>query len=86
MKQYGAMAVPASAGQLTKMICAKTVTYTLCGLLCGLAAGLPIHKRFYESFVTAYFGEAWEPLVLAVIVIVTFIIAAAAAIEVIANE
>lgn len=80
MKQYGAMrSVGMSADQLTKMIGAETVTYTLCGLFCGLAAGVPIHKRFYESFVTAYFGEAWEPPVLAVIVIVTFIIAASAA-------
>ncbi len=101
MKQYGAMrSVGMSAGQLTKMICAETVTYTLCGLLCGLAAGLPIHKRFYESFVTAYFGESWEPPILAAIVIVTFIISASAAavyvpsrriknmsvVEVIANE
>ncbi len=101
MKQYGAMrSVGMSAGQLTKMICAEAVTYTLCGLLCGLAAGLPIHKRFYESFVTAYFGEAWEPPVMAVIVIVAFIMVASVAavyapsrriknmsvVEVIANE
>ncbi len=80
MKQYGAMrSVGMSAGQLTKMICAETVTYTLCGLICGLAAGLPIHKCFYESFVTAYFGEAWEPPVLAVIVIAAFITIASAA-------
>ncbi len=59
--------------------CVETVTYTLCGLLCGLASGLPIHKRFYESFVTAYFSEAWESPVLAVIVIVAFIIIAPAA-------
>ncbi len=80
MKQYGAMrSVGMSVGQLTKMICAETMTYTLCGSLCGLAAGLPIHKRFYESFITAYFGEAWKPPILGVIVIVTFITAASAA-------
>ncbi len=79
IKQYGAMrSVGMSAGQLTKMISAETMTYTLCGLFCGLAAGLPIHKKFYESFITAYFGEPWELPISAVIVIVAFVIAASA--------
>ena len=80
IKQYGAMrAIGMSIEQLTKMISAETITYTLCGLLVGLAAGLPIHKRFYESFVTAYFGEAWEAPIFAVIIITLFVIAASAA-------
>ncbi len=80
MKQYGAMrSVGMSIGQLTKMISAETMTYTLCGLFCGLAAGLPIHKLFYESFITAYFGQAWEPPVFSAVVIVFFVIASSAA-------
>lgn len=80
VKQYGAMrAIGMSIEQLIKMISAETTTYTLCGLLVGLAAGLPIHKGFYESFVTAYFGEAWEPPIFAVIIITLFVIAASIA-------
>lgn len=79
-KQYGAMrAVGMSIEQLIKMISAETLTYTLCGLLVGLAAGVPIHKSFYESFVTAYFGEGWEPPIFAVIIITLFVVAASAA-------
>lgn len=77
IKQYGAMrAIGMSIEQLIKMISAETITYTLCGLLVGLAAGVPIHKGFYESFVTAYFGETWEPPIFAVIIITLFVIAA----------
>lgn len=80
IKQYGAMrAIGMSIEQLIKMISAETITYTLCGLFVGLAAGLPIHKGFYESFVTAYFGEAWEPPIFAVIIITLFVIAASIA-------
>lgn len=80
IKQYGIMrSVGMSAGQLTKMIAAETATYTLCGMTVGLAAGLPIHKFFYESFITAYFGEPWETPVAAVIVILAFVLAASAA-------
>lgn len=80
IKQYGAMrSVGMSAGQLTKMISAETITYTLCGLITGLAAGLPIHKSFYEGFVTAYFGAAWKVPVAAVIIITAFVIAASIA-------
>lgn len=57
------------------MMGTETMTYTLCGFFCGLSAKLPIHKKFYESSVTAYFGSAREPLISAVIVIVTFVIA-----------
>lgn len=80
IKQYGAMrAIGMSIRQLIKMISAETITYTLCGLLVGVAAGLPIHKGFYESFITAYFGEAWEPPIFAVIIITFFVIAASIA-------
>lgn len=80
IKQYGAMrSVGMSVRQLTKMISAETITYTLCGLIAGLAAGLPIHKNFYESFVTAYFGAPWDPPIAAVIVITAFVTAASAA-------
>lgn len=80
LRQYGIMrSVGMSAVQITRMIGAETSTYTLCGLLCGLAAGLPIHKSFYEGFVTAYFGEAWEPPVAGVIIITAFVTAASTA-------
>ncbi len=46
---------------------------------CRLMAGLPVHKKFYESFITAYFDEPWGLPVSVVIVIVAFIIAASAA-------
>lgn len=80
IRQYGAMlAVGMSIKQLIKTIRAETITYTLCGLFVGLAAGVPIHKKFYESFVTAYFGKAWETPVSSVIIITLFIIAASSA-------
>ena len=80
MKQYGAMrAIGMSIEQLIKMISAETITYTLCGLIVGLAAGLPIHKGFYESFVTAYFGKAWEAPIFPTIIITVFVIVASAA-------
>ena len=80
IKQYGAMrAIGMGNNQLTKMVTAETMTYTLCGLFVGLAAGVPIHKSFYESFVTAYFGEAWELPIFAAIIITLFVITASAA-------
>lgn len=80
IKQYGAMrSVGMSVRQLTKMITVETITYTLCGLAVGLAAGLPIHKMFFESFITAYFGTSWEPPIAAVAVIAAFVAAASIA-------
>lgn len=73
IRQYGAMrSVGLSGRQLTKMIAAETLTYALCGLAAGLAAGLPAHKRIYESFITAYFGAAWEVPLGAALVIAAF--------------
>lgn len=79
IRQYGAMrSVGMSGRQLTKMITTETLTYALCGLAVGLAAGLPAHKMVYESFITAYFGEAWEVPAGAVLVIAAFVTAACA--------
>ncbi len=80
MRQYGAMrSVGMSGRQLMKMITAETLTYALCGLTVGLAAGLPAHKMIYESFITAYFGEAWKVPAGAALVIAAFVAAASAA-------
>ena len=80
IRQYGAMrSVGMSGRQLTKMIIAETLTYALCGLAAGLAAGLPAHKMIYESFITAYFGEAWKVPAGAALVIAAFAALACAA-------
>ncbi len=77
IKQYGAMrSVGMSARQLTDMIAAETAVYTFCGLVVGLVAGIPINKLFFESFVTAYFGTAWEPPLAEVFISAVFVLIA----------
>ncbi len=80
IRQYGAMrSVGMSGRQLTGMITAETLTYALCGLVVGIAAGFPAHKKIYESFITAYFGAAWEVPVTAVLILTAFVACACAA-------
>ena len=60
-KQYGAMrAVGMDRLQMTKMIRAETITYTLLGFLVGCGLGLPLHHFLYSRMITHYWGTAWQ--------------------------
>lgn len=81
-KQYGAMrAIGMDERQLTRMIKAEVFTYAFCGCGIGCALGLPLNKRIFEAFITAYFGEVWHVPV-EMLVVILFVMLAAAVVAV----
>jgi len=71
-RQYGAMrAVGMDVTQLTKMIAAEVFTYAASGCVVGCVIGLLLNKLFFETFITAYFGEPWKiPVVVILLILV----------------
>lgn len=83
MKQYGAMrAVGMDAKQLTRMIAAEALTYSLSGLVIGGSTGIALSRFLHIRLLTRYFGTPWSlPVELLAIIIVFSIVAAVAAVH-----
>ena len=80
MKQYGAMrAVGMDTGQLTRMILAEALTYSVSGLIVGYAAGILVSRFLYIRLITRYFGNNWELPVNIIIISAAFDLFSAAA-------
>lgn len=80
MKQYGAMrAVGMDTGQLTRMILAEALTYSVSGLIVGYAAGILVSRFLYIRLITRYFGNNWELPVNIIIIAAVFDLFSAAA-------
>lgn len=59
-KQYGIMrAIGMDNRQISKMICAETLTYAISGMLTGGILGLLLHRKFFRLIISAYFGTPW---------------------------
>ena len=59
-KQYGAFrAIGLSMKQLTKMIIAEALTYTISGTVMGTILGLICHKLLFEMMISYKWGEPW---------------------------
>lgn len=60
-KQYGGLrAIGLSAGQLTRMVIAETLTYAVSGGVLGSAAGLALNKKLFAMLVTTRWHETWS--------------------------
>ena len=60
-KQYGIMrALGMDNRQICKMICSETLSYAISGILTGGILGLFLHMKFYNSIISAYFGDPWN--------------------------
>ncbi len=83
MKQYGAMrAVGMDAKQLTRMIAAEALTYSLSGLVIGGSTGIALSRFLHIRLLTRYFGTPWSlPVELLAIMIVFSIVAVVAAVH-----
>lgn len=80
MKQYGAMrAVGMDGGQLTRMILAEALTYSVSGLIVGYTAGILVSRFLYIRLITRYFGNNWELPVNIIIIAAVFDLFSAAA-------
>lgn len=80
-RQYGAMrAVGMDGRQVTRMIAAETFTYALAGCVIGCIAGLAVGKLLYNILIEGRFVYAvWTLPVFRLLIVVTFVVAAAAA-------
>lgn len=59
-KQYGTFrAIGLSLRQLTKMIIAEAVTYTVMGTMIGTIAGLLLHRKLFGMLVSYRWGDPW---------------------------
>lgn len=59
-KQYGAFrAIGLSTKQLTKMIIAEALTYTISGTVIGTILGLIFHKLLFGMMISYNWGEPW---------------------------
>ena len=83
MKQYGAMrAVGMDAKQLTRMIAAEALTYSLSGLVIGGSTGIALSRFLHIRLLTRYFGTPWRlPVELLAIIVMFSIVAVAAAVH-----
>ena len=83
MKQYGAMrAVGMDAKQLTRMIAAEALTYSVSGLVIGGSTGIALSRFLHIRLLTRYFGTPWSlPVELLAIIIVFSIVAVVAAVH-----
>lgn len=78
MKQYGAMrAVGMDGRQITKMISAEAVTYTLFGCVIGCILGLAIGKVLFDILIRGHFAYAvWTLPVSRLLIVAVFVLAA----------
>ncbi|NEZ49215.1 ABC transporter permease [Clostridium massiliodielmoense] len=82
IKQYGAMrAVGMDQHQITKMIAAEAVTYSITGCIVGVVVGLFISKILYQNLITAHFSYAtWNipimPIIIVLLIVTITVIAA----------
>ncbi len=83
MKQYGAMrAVGMDAKQLTRMIAAEALTYSVSGLVIGGSTGIALSRFLHIRLLTRYFGTPWSlPVELLAVIIVFSIVAVVAAVH-----
>ncbi|MEY8521715.1 FtsX-like permease family protein [Lachnospiraceae bacterium 38-10] len=83
IKQYGAMrAVGMDGDQLTRMIAAEALTYSISGLVIGSGTGIALSRFLHIRLLTQYFGTPWSlPIERIAIIIVFSIVAAIAAIH-----
>ena len=77
MKQYGAMrAVGMDGRQITKMISAEAVTYTLFGCVIGCILGLAIGKALFDILIRGHFAYAvWTLPVSRLLIVAVFVLA-----------
>lgn len=77
MKQYGAMrAVGMDGRQITKMISAEAVTYTLFGCVIGCILGLAIGKVLFDILIRGHFAYAvWTLPVSRLLIVAVFVLA-----------
>lgn len=76
IKQYGAMrAVGMDEHQITKMIAAEAVTYSISGCIVGVVVGLFISKFLYDNLITAHFSYATWSIPIMPIIIVLLVVA-----------
>ena len=60
VKQYGAFrAIGLSMKQLTKMIIAEALTYTISGAVTGTILGLIFHKLLFGMMISYNWGDPW---------------------------
>lgn len=60
-RQYGAFrAIGLSTRQLSKMVIAEAVTYTVSGTAVGIVSGLLFHKMLFEMMITYRWGDTWS--------------------------
>ena len=60
VKQYGAFrAIGLSMKQLTKMIIAEALTYTISGAVTGTILGLIFHKLLFGMMISYRWGDPW---------------------------
>ncbi|MDD3334282.1 MAG: ABC transporter permease [Eubacteriales bacterium] len=80
-KQYGAMrAAGMSIRQMTKMIVAEALTYTLSGCAVGCLAGLTASRLLYASIITSHYPyRVWQVPVLPLGLMLLFALLATAA-------
>ena len=83
MKQYGAMrAVGMDAKQLTRMIAAEALTYSVSGLVIGGSTGIALSRFLHIRLLTQYFGTPWSlPVELLAVIVMFSIVAAVAAVH-----
>lgn len=79
--QYGAMrAVGMSGKQITGMIAAEALTYSLSGCIVGCAIGLPLSKLLYDRLITSHYDYyTWSIPILPLIIILLLVLATCAA-------
>ncbi len=74
-KQYGAMrAVGMDLHQMTRMIAAEALTYSVSGCIVGIISGLFLSRRLFSILITAHFSYAvWSVPVMPLVVVVLIV-------------
>ena len=74
-KQYGIMrAIGMDNRQICKMICAETLTYAISGIVTGGILGLLLHRNFFQTIISAYFGTPWTVPVKELLIILLVVV------------
>ena len=78
-KLYGIMrAIGMDNRQICKMVCAETLSYAVTGMLVGGILGLILHKKFFQTIISAYFGTPWTVPFRELLIILLVVILASA--------
>ena len=78
-KQYGIMrAIGMDNRQICKMICSETMSYAISGILTGGILGLLLHRKFFQTIISAYFGTPWTVPVKELLIILLVVVFACA--------